>query len=178
MYIDICIPFDQDRNIATAYNRAVNNSIADWILLLDYDVTILDSRFYSQLLSIIKKVDSSCGLITCYTNRLGHRTLKHQLLIDAPQNDDLEEHAKFSDKLYNLYGSEVEDITQKARIIPISGFFMLLPRKIAESVGFRGEGLLGCDNNFCADLISKGYTIWLAKGLYVFHRYKRSWKNA
>lgn len=176
MHIAIIIPYEPDKKLAYAYNRAANDSLADWILFLDTDLFILNHRFYNICLSAISKVDSTCGWITARTNRLGPSTRIHQLDVNAPKSDDISEHTLYSEKLYSEYGDEVRNITNLSKQIPLSGFFILTPTKVAQSVGFRGE-FLGCDNNYCNDLIKLGYSTWIIPGLYFYHQYKRPWKE-
>lgn len=174
MFIEIVIPYEPDKQLAYAYNRAVNNSKADWILFLDYDVMILNHNFYNVLTSAIQHAPSSCGWISACTNRLGPLTNIHQLLTDAPQSDDLDEHAKYSKQLYDKYEDSLVDITPLAKRVPLSGFFILTPVEVAKSIKFRGP-ILGCDNYYCSDLLKGGYSIQLLPGFYCYHRRKREW---
>ena len=174
MTIDIRIPYDPDKNIALAYNTAVQSSSADWLLFLDWDVFLLLPNFYSVLLSVIDKVPANCGWISARTNRLGPRTVIHQLCADAPQSDDINEHSLFANQMYDRHEDDIYDITALAKKVPLSGCFILTPRKVAEKIKFRGE-LLGCDNHYNNDLINNGYTIYLMPGFYIYHNRKRQW---
>jgi hypothetical protein len=174
MHIDIIVPYEPYKQLAFAYNRSVEISRGDWILFLDYDVMILNHKFYDVCMSVISKLPKTAGWVTCRTNRLGPLTAVHQLCLDAPPSDDLNEHTIFSKTLYENYQDDVIDITALAKRIPLSGFFILTPREVAKKIQFRGE-ILGCDNNYCNDLIANGYSIHMIPGLYAFHRRKREW---
>jgi hypothetical protein len=175
MYIDVIIPYEPSKQLGFAYNRSAASSKADWLLFIDYDVFLLNQRFYDICLSAISSVPDSAGWITARTNRLGPMTRIHQLLPEAPSSDDLGIQNNYSETLYKEYGNSVIDITPVARKVPLSGFFILTPRAVACSVGFK-NGMLGVDNWYCKDLLSNGYSIWMLPGLYCYHRYGREWR--
>ena len=45
MWIDVRIPYDENNHLAAAYNRALKESSAAWILFLDHDVFLLNPRY-------------------------------------------------------------------------------------------------------------------------------------
>lgn len=176
MRLDIIIPYEPKKELGRAYNRAVKYSTAQWILFVDYDVLILNHKFYDICVSAIEKAGPAAGWITARTNRLGPLTKIHQLDSHAPQSDDIQLHSEYARQLYATHGDSVVDITNESKQVPLSGFFILTPKRVAETVLFR-DGFLGVDNWYCQDLLAQNYTTWLIPGLYCYHRYTRDWRN-
>ena len=69
MWIDVKIPYEPDDKLAEAYNRAMVNTTAPWVLLLDHDVFLaLNPHWYEMCLEVVERVDNDVGMITCVTN--------------------------------------------------------------------------------------------------------------
>jgi len=166
MYIDVRIPFDENGHLADAYNRALENSNADWVLFLDHDVFLANPRWYEMCLEAVDtlKVDPLAACIGCLAGGEHHkRTMREK----GVPSDHLELYIKESKNYYYQYGNMLQRIHEHA-----AGYFLLLNRKIAKEVGFRQvqEGINNIDENFGSRLIKAGYHIYMMRGLYIYHR--------
>lgn len=157
-------PWASDKNIGRVYNEfctSVPNN--DWICLQDGDIMYLTDFWGRQIEDIIKQ-NPQYDLIGCYTNRLAS---PHQCYNgEFSENTDLMHHIGIAEQLYNKYYSDVEQIHKG-----IAGMFMLFPRKTWLKHRFR-ENTNAFDSFFSKEVLKYGGKIGLAKGLYVFHKYR------
>lgn len=172
--LDKCIPHNENPLlIVDEYNRYMEQA-KEWVCFLDSDAMFLHPRWNYIMLRAIESLGKEAGLITCMTNRIGHKT---QLSIDCPQDDDIVKHTKYSIAIEEknrgvYYNCENE--------MPMSGHFMLTHKEAWKKAnGFRthNNGFLGVDNNYFRDIKKAGYKIFLMKDMYVYHRYHRYWKK-
>ena len=160
-------PFSETKNLGKAYNDHIKylpeNS---WICVQDYDTCFLDHRFYNNTLAYIKQFPNQ-GIFTCLTNRT---LCKEQRL-----NGEIYENADIR------YWREVSLITHKKPMSlkdinkEISGFCMVFNKSVWEKAGrfMEREGrCLGIDNNFCWNVLEKGFKIGLMENVFCFHYYR------
>ena len=166
MYISVQIPFQTNRKIAVAYNRALKTSVSDWVLFLDHDIFLCNPYWYEMCIKAIENVkdDPKAALITCYA---GGERMKRILKEDGEPMDSITDHIVIAEQYYKEHGNDLEEVKE-----PVAGFFMLLNRKIAREIGFiqRGSSINNVDKMFCERLLSKGYHIYRMSGLYIYHR--------
>ena len=168
MYIEVKIPFDEDRQLAMAYNRALQEGKSEWVLFLDHDVFLCNPRWYNMCLKAIDtlSVDPKAACITCESGgRWSKATEKSKRR--SPKNSDIEYHIEKSKEYYYKYGNMVHSRDKHA-----TGFFMLLKREIAQEIGFNqvDKSINNIDIDFGDRLLEAGYHIYTMKGLYVYHR--------
>lgn len=165
--IEVKIPYQPDRRLGDAYNRAMAYAETEWVLLLDWDLFACNPYWYDICLSALGQVGSDAGWITCCTNRIGN---PGQKVPGAPVSHDIMEHIKFAKRLYKELGDNVVPIKGA-----LSGFFILTNKTAWQAVGGFTErrGLNGIDNYYSRDLCKAGYKLYTIPGLYYYHIYKQ-----
>lgn len=157
-------PYNRGKNIGRALNEfcalVPNDS---WIILQDGDIMYLTDYWGTQIEDIITK-NADYDLIGCMTNRLRNN---HQLYMGKFSDDsDIRNHIIIAEQLQKEYYDIVER-TEK----PISGMCMLFPKKTWIKHQFK-EDTPSFDTRFSRDIQRSGGKIGIAKGLYVFHKYR------
>jgi GT2 family glycosyltransferase len=169
MWIDVKIPYEPEKRLANAYNRAMENTTAEWVLLLDHDVSLVNPLWYDMCLKGIQNVEGkNAGLITCVTS--GKTRSPQQ--IEKENSSNIEDHIEIALKQYQSYRTIV-----KENNMTITGFFMLIRKSAWEQIKFRHSknGIDKIDIDFSKRLLEAGFTIWVMPGLYVYHR--RGFRN-
>lgn len=165
MWIDVRIPYELNNRLAKAYNRALEESSAQWVLFLDHDVFLCNPLWYEMCLNAIGQVwnDKKAACITCVCGGERH----HANLAKGGVSDNIEHHIQESIIHYQQYKCQLEQIN-----IYAAGFFLLLNRKIAQKIGFRQQNhtINKIDADFGTRLLEAGYHVYLMRGLYVYHR--------
>jgi len=168
--IEAKIPYGLDGDLAGAYNKAMESSKSDWVLLLDHDIFLsCNPHWYEILHEAVHLVNDKVGLITCVSNPRHNRNKGTQwadITINSSNLDDHIEKAAFP--LYQKYGITLRQVhTHK-----VAGFFMLVRKFVWDKIRFRsvGKGVDLIDWDFCDRLLKKGYQIYELPGLYVYHR--------
>lgn len=169
MWIDTKIVYEPGKQLAEAYNRAMRNTSAEWVLFLDHDLFLCNPHWYEMSLNAVKQVGKNAGWITCKCNRIGNKCQLYQ-----PQQDsnDILYHIEVAKKVYRKCGNEVVEV-QKGNF---SGFFILTSKTVWKKVGgFRhqGKGLSKVDIDYCKRVQAAGYKLYIMPGLYMYHLYKR-----
>ena len=158
MWIDVKIPYEPGNHLADAYNRAMENTTAEWVLLLDQDLFITNPKWYEMSLDTIEKLkDTNVGLITCTCNS------KHF----ASVRDSITYHIRNAKLVYDNKKNNLEKIHNQ-----VTGFFMLVKKEAWKTVPFRDMGR-GCDKidlDFSQRIMDNGFEIWRMNGLYLYHR--------
>lgn len=162
-------PYDRQKNIGRALNEFCSRvPDGEWICLQDGDIMYLTDHWGSQIEDIVKD-NNEYSLIGCLTNRLRS---PHQLHHgEFSTNSDILYHQVIAERLQNDHYSKVVE-TQKG----IAGMFMLFPKWIWQRVPFR-QNSPAFDTFFCRQIRAKGGKIGIAKGLYVFHKYRLGKEN-
>jgi GT2 family glycosyltransferase len=164
------IPWSTDKNLSKAYNREMEliPTENDYCCFIDRDAMFLHPFYGLQIEHIIE--NSNFDLYTCMTNRVNCK----QQLHGYPSNwrgNDIENHINIATRLYEQRKYEIEDITG---IIPgISGMVMILKKSTWSKIGgFKGQGMLGIDNQLHYDVRDCGGKVMLMRGVYVYHYYR------
>ncbi len=169
-WIDVRIPYAPDKNLAHAYNWTMENSLAQWVLLLDQDVFLCNPDWYNICLETTERLKSTnAGLITCVTNGVHSANETPQKADIIEKSDRINTHIKVAQTLHDRYGNEFRKIDWEH----ITGFFMLVNKRVWQEVEFRQltEGDLNkIDWDFSTRLLEHGFEIYLLPGLYVYHR--------
>lgn len=167
-YIDVKIPYKPNQKLAMAYNRAMENTDTNWVLLLDQDVFLCNPLWYESCLEAIKRVGDNMGMVTCVASGFSNRKNTPQRAEIECRTSNIEDHFRISHQLYNKYGIGLEETRAKN----LAGYFMLINRNAWENVKFRdmGRGIIGVDYDFVRRLYNYNYKIYVMKGLYVYHR--------
>jgi GT2 family glycosyltransferase len=165
MWIDVRIPYEPKNRLDVAYNRAMENTTAEWVLLLDQDVFLCNPLWYKICLKTIEKLKGeNVGLISCMTNGPVQKKIQRA---DGINSDKIDEHINKSREIFRKYGLNLQKIN-----VPITGFFMLVNKTVWENVKFEkikcGVGKI--DRVFSQRVLDAGYSIYLMNGLYVYHR--------
>ena len=164
MWIDVKVPYEPGKKLAFAYNRALSETTAPWVLLLDHDISLVNPQWYEVCLQVIERLkDTRVGLITCVTSG---KTRAFQQS-SFTNTDRMEYHIKKALQVYEQYGNQVIKVNTT-----ITGFFMLVKRAVWEQVKFKdmGHGVNKVDIDFSSRVLRAGYSIYVMKGLYVYHR--------
>jgi GT2 family glycosyltransferase len=171
MFIDVRIPWEPGKRLGYACNRMFN-TVDDWGLILDWDVMLLNIKWYDICLKTIVKVGHNAGLISCVTNRIGCPLQKYGL----GQSDNIDENILIASEIAKKYEGKIDDVTDKPN--KLSGMFFLTRRKVWDEVGgVPDEKFIGMDNYYHDRVKEAGYKIYIMKDLYVFHNYRRQWKE-
>ena len=166
--IDVRIPYSTERNLGDAYNRAIQSSESNWVLLLDHDVFLaLSPRWYEICIHTISKHNPA--LASCWTCKTGS-ALPWIAYQDSPDSTDIQDHVQTAQRIYNQYQMSVTEIEK------VTGFFMLINKSVWKSVGgFPAKGISQEDWDYSKKLTDAGHKIFRMDGMYVYHHKARSW---
>ena len=172
MYIDVRIPWEPGRRLGYACNRMMK-TVEDWVLILDWDVLLLNVNWYDMCLKAIKKVGHNAGLISCLTNRIGCPLQK----AGVPQTiDNIAVHMEYAKTISTEHKGVIRDVTDSQ--FKLSGLFFLTRRKIWDDVGgVPDKKFIGVDTYYHGRVKEAGYRIYVMQDLYVFHNYRRQWRE-
>lgn len=169
-WIDTKIVYEPG-NLALAYNRAMENTNAEWVLFLDQDLFICNPNWYVMSLNAVREVGSDAGWITARCNRIVNRTQLYKLEHDP---DDVLYHIEIANRLYKEHRNEVVEVPSGK----FGGFFILTSKTVWKKVGGfinQGTGISGIDIDYCARVRAKGFKTYVMPGLYFYHLYKHKW---
>lgn len=172
--IDVCIPWDEDRNLGAAYNRAMSRRGVDWMLFIDHDVLLLNARWYHHCKQLIAVYGKSLGFGTCWTNQINCHAQRLPKIIEK-RRFDINYHCTIAEEIEAKASGKHREFTDDK--YPFSGFFMLTHKEAWKKVGGFKDGFLGVDNAYFSAVQKAGYKTVRMNGLYVFHRYARYWKS-
>lgn len=190
--IDVRIAYEPGRKLAAAYNRAMQESAAEWVLFLDWDLFNCNPYWYDCCLSAIDQVGNIAGWITCTTNRIGSNSQRARMFMPKdeppPLSNNIDEHIAYARSMHRKYN--VMDVTGKLlkaeiKRVPgaLSGFFILTSKTAWKDAGGFDQTrtrLMGVDNLYSRALTKAGYQLWAMPGLYFYHIYKlksRMWRG-
>lgn len=189
MSLTIRIPFMPAERLGEAYNKEIE-SVEDWVLFLDHDVFLsLNPLWYDICINAIERLGHVAGWITCCTNQIGcplqkadYNHIKNDYNYSREyDSNDFEKHFKVAEEIYKKNKGKILDITDQAKRWKLSGFFILTHKeaynKVKDEFGLPDGKFIGWDNYYNDRLLDLGYKIFIMQDLYVFHGYKRLWKN-
>jgi len=167
MWVDVRIPYSESGKLADAYNQALQESSANWILFLDHDVFLANPLWYEIIqnaIEILSSHDPKAAVIGC---RAGGERHKRTMRQKGEPNDSIEYHIQQSMKRYWEHRNSVVKINEH-----VAGYFLLVNKDIAKTVGFRQvkAGINNIDQDFGARILESGYNIYELPGLYIYHR--------
>jgi len=97
--IDVRIPFEPGGKLGWDYNRVMNESKNDWVLLLDHDIFLaLNPHWYMICQRVIKECKDDVGAFGCYATAIGNT---QQLIKGSPRRGDgIPKHIEFAKKVF------------------------------------------------------------------------------
>jgi hypothetical protein len=167
--IEVKIPYGLNMDLAGAYNKAVESSNADWVLLLDHDIFLsCNPHWFDMCMQAIGSVNHKVGLITCVSNPRHNKNKGSQWADITVNSPNIEDHVQAAYDLYKRHGMTLRRVNTHK----VAGFFMLVKKKIWERIKFRsvGKGVDLIDWDYCERLLKYGYQIYEMPGLYVYHK--------
>jgi GT2 family glycosyltransferase len=190
--IDIRIAYEPGRKLARAYNRVMEEAVAEWVLILDWDLFNCNPYWYDCCVSAIDQVGDRAGWITCVTNRIGSNSQRASRFMpndeQPPLDNNIENHVLYARKMHRIFNTMDKDgrlVKADVKRIPgaLSGFFILTSKTAWKACGGFDENrkrLLGVDNKYSQALSQAGYQLFLIPGLYFYHIYRqksRLWRG-
>lgn len=166
MWIDVKIPYEPGHKLSYAYNRAMEETSAPWVLLLDQDVYIsLNPHWYDMCLDAIRQVEGDAGLITCVMNGCEGRPQEPDCSIT--KSPSIEDHREKAHEVYMKNDNSLRRIQSKL----VAGYFMLVNRVAWEEVKFEAKKgkPYKVDHWFVERLMKNEFGVYLMPGLYVYH---------
>lgn len=163
--IDVRVPHEPGGMVGADCNRILKESPHPWVLIFDSDVFLKThpNWYWISQQAINKYPDVMLFSATC--NNIG---CKDQLDKEAPEGHDLSKHISYARTIYERHGL----LAVEPRSI-LSGFWLLINREAAISVGaFPGEGQFKEDNIFHKRMKAR-YPVRVLKGLYFYHERDR-----
>jgi len=164
------IPWDSNKNIADAYNRVMETlpSDDDFACFIDADAMFLHPMFGKQLSDIVHKYPD-CGLFTATTNRIGCDWQR----AGAIGSDDIKDHREFAHSVYQVQYDSVTEAPHASTKKLMSGVLIMIKKSLWKKIGgFKGDGMLGVDNQLHIDVSNAGEKILLMDGVYIYHWYR------
>jgi hypothetical protein len=159
--------WDNSKNYARYANEFMSLLPDDsYACITDGDVMFLNSDYGNIIYEYTQKYPLST--LTARTNRIA---CPYQKLAGVNVNNhDIVYHKRLAQiqttKLYTI-----TDVSKE--IYPMSGMLMVIKKSVWEEVGgFKGDGLLGIDNNFFTALQQHNKQILVMEGLYIYHQYR------
>ena len=169
LWIDVKIPYEPGNKLAYAYNRAMENTQAEWVLFLDHDLFICNPHWYKMCLNAIRQLENKkIGWITAKCNRISGIPQKVAINND---NNDVINHINIAKELYRLYGNKITETNHD-----LSGFFILTNKTAWQAVGgfkHMDKTIFGIDNEYRRCLAEKEFGLYVMEGLYLYHLYKQ-----
>lgn len=152
-----------EKNYPQRLNECISNLPNEWICLTDPD-TLKFPNFGNYLPQILEKAHDN-DLITCITNRLN--PVLEQVDNDMYNISDVGEHLKHSEKLWQIYKTELTPIKI------VAGNCMIFHKSLWTDLnGFPDDCGYYFDSTFTELSRRNGSRILAAKGLYLFHLYR------
>ena len=166
--IHFITPYSANKSLANVYNYYASKfDRKDWICFTDADAMFLSPFFGQQLEAIIKQHGKDYLAFTCMTNRVGNLAQCVDGRIST--NTDISYHITRNKTISRA--ANMLTVTELPTSSPLSGVMILSKVSTMQDIPFRGNGMLGVDNNFHYDIAKKG-KFGLMKGVYMFHKYR------
>jgi len=158
-------PFSLTKDIGEEYNAHCEGA-KDWILILDYDVLILDYRAYFLMEKAIYN-EPDC-IFSCYASRIGYQW--QRIWETWSENDSFLHHQKIAKEQADKYPNGETRPIQTA-----AGFFLLFHKSYWERNRFQPKMIDSSgrmfDRVFCDEAMKKN-KVRLIQGIYVWHTYR------
>lgn len=174
--IDIRIPYLPGGNLGAAYNRAMDTSPDEWVLLLDHDVTLCTHpQWYHVCEQAIANAADDVGMLLCLGTHGSQYQIPAGIKAVTPNNRrcaPIHQHTAFARQIWNEHRYNLTDLSN-VEDPRFTGFFMLLRKAAWEHVGGFDEGMFEVDHKFSARLLNNGWRVLRMDGLYVYHHVAR-----
>jgi len=162
-------PYSLDKKIADSYNSFMElvPSDNDYVCYFDGD-TIFTTTNYGHMINEIVAKYPDVGCFTALTNRVGNQW---QIPADVIKtNNDIEYHRNIGLSLAKRNSTTCIDVTDKGLF---SGMCFVLKKELWKLIGkFKGNGMLGVDNQLHLDIRNAKQKLYLMAGVYVYHWYR------
>lgn len=169
-------PFSLTKNLGECYNQYMALiGDDDTAVLLDGDTCFLTPDYGMVIAEYAAKYPNA--VLTCWTNRINEKAeqqFKGPFIRDEVKMDIHLELAK------NLQTAPVEPVTALHGFV--SGFMLVVPKKVWQSVGGFAEkqvyedrgpyNLLGVDNDFTNRIRAAGTPVLRMNSIYIWHTYR------
>lgn len=172
------IPYSPEKKLYEEYNRYMNllPNDDDFACLLDHDIMFTTYDWYNQMTEITKN-HSKCGCFVATTNRVGGE----RQIADVKVDDDIRYNRNAGERIKQEHGTEVEDFSIN-KPHDLCGFLMLLKKETWKKIGGfeawdKGNGLLGIDSKLHRKLIAANESVYIMKGVYLYHWYRGGSKD-
>jgi GT2 family glycosyltransferase len=143
----------------------------DWACFIDHDAMFTTRDWYAQLTRVVTR-HSDAGCFTAMTNRISNRAQVYGATrygrASPNANHDIRYHRRIGARLEKQFGSEVVPLTDRQMM---SGVVILTRKSVWRQIGF-APGFLGVDWQYHRDCLRLGYTVYLMRGVYVYHWYR------
>lgn len=162
-----CIPWDAQKNIGAAYNRALSSARqAEWVCFVDGDA-VHTTPFFGRQIADAVAANPWADLLTCWTNRVA---CPWQILpgVDR-ESDDIRYHRQIGQSQWDHAGNRCTDVTAES---PLSGVLVVVSHSAWLRFGGFADGMLGVDNEYHARLRDGGGRVARMDGVYVYHWYR------
>lgn len=166
-FIEVVIPYEPCKKFGFAANRVMEKA-HDWVFILDHDLFICNPNWYEAFLYGVQKVGHGAGWITGVTNRTA---CSNQRAVDAPIKDNLVEHVRYAEKLWQRHGPEIIEVQDEG----FTTFNCLTHKEAWKKVG-GFDVQYHFDSKYCSDLRKHGYKMFVMPGVYFYHFYTPSSK--
>lgn len=169
-------PYSFEKKFFCAYDKYVSlvNNPDDWICFLDGDTMFLSQTWGHDLKKYTEKYPDA-GMLTCYASRAGYPSA-----IPKEGNNQIKDilfHRNVSEKLRLKY---LNNCVVKPYNRRVSGHLMLMKRGtwdlikngVKKRVNANNKKILGVDTQISYEILSKGKSILLMRGIYILHYFR------
>lgn len=170
--IDVRVPYEPNGKLGWDYNRIFNETVHDWILVVDHDILLNTNPLWYHICQTCIETHPDTAVFTCKTNA-HHNTAQRDK--SAPGDFDVVHHQEYAKKIWETNRFATELVSPGANI---AGFFMLIRKQAWRDVGgFPGVGMFEEDWAFAQKIHQAGLAMRVMTGLYLMHAQKRigSW---
>lgn len=161
-------PYDVDKNLGRAYNSCMDLlQPDDWAVFVDHDTLFTQVDWNRNLRRVIEE-NPEYGLFTGVTNRIGNPM---QMAPDVDrENHDIAYHIEVGREQEKIREDEVVPYEDNRQ--PISGFLIIIQKKIWDQIGGAKDGFYGVDNDIHNKCRASGIKSGLIRSLYLYHWYR------
>ena len=167
-------PYSTEKNLGASYNQYMSLIGDDDVaVMMDGDTCFLTPDYGVHIAEYVKQYPDA--VLTCWTNRINEKAEQQYRLIDREESDMVIhlQQAKYLQE-------QPISVTQLHGFV--SGFLMVIPKKVWASVGGFAEkqvyedrgpyNLLGVDNDFTNRVRTSGTPILRMDSIYIWHTYR------
>ena len=161
-------PYDVDKNLGRAYNSCMDLlQPDDWGIFVDHDTLFTQADWGRDLRRVIEE-NPEYGLFTGVTNRIGN-DMQLAAGVDS-ENHDISYHMEIGREHAEIREHEV--IPYEANRQPMSGFLIIIQKKVWDLIGGAKDGFYGVDNDIHNKCRANGIESGIIRSLYLYHWYR------